>query len=99
MAEVGGPWGYASPKATLLSTLKRRGELSLRELAETLHVSRVAALRHLVALEGERLVTRRYAPAGVGRPRAIFRLTERAAVLFPQAYAQIGVCALEFIEE
>ena len=90
---------YPAPKRAILLLLKRRPSVSLAEVAESLGVSKVAALRHLSALEADRLVEREYRPAGVGRPRAHFRLTEGAARLFPQAYGQMSMCALSFIEE
>ena len=90
--------GFASQKRAILLALKQSGPLSLKELAGRLGISRVATLRHLGALEGQRLVERSYRPQGVGRPRVYFRLSPGSGGLFPQAYTQMSVCALQFIE-
>lgn len=102
MADPGPTWegaGYSTPKQSILLNLKRSGPRSLADLAHDLGVSRVAVLRHLAALEADGLVERSYRAAGVGRPRAYFRLTDGAQRLFPQAYADMSQCALKFIEE
>lgn len=91
--------GFSSQKQAAMLALKRRGELTLKDVAEALGVSRVAALRHLTALESQRLVERTYRGGSVGRPRAWFRLASTSNGLFPQAYTQMSVCALQFIEE
>lgn len=90
--------GYSSHKREVLLLLKRERERSLQEIADHLHVTRVAALRHLVTLEADGLVERAYRPSGVGRPRVFFRLAPSAGTLFPQAYTNMSVCALQFIE-
>lgn len=92
------PAGFSSPRRAALLVLKQRGELSLREVAAALGVSKVAALRTLGRLESDRLVERSNRRSGVGRPRAYFRLSEGGGALFPQAYADLSVAALRFIE-
>jgi predicted ArsR family transcriptional regulator len=91
--------GFSSPKKRILADLKRRPGASLREIAEGLGVSKVAALKHLARLESEGWVERFLSPEGVGRPRLRFRLRPDAARLFPEAYAELSVWALEFVEE
>jgi DeoR family transcriptional regulator, suf operon transcriptional repressor len=91
--------GFSTQKRELLLLLKRRPDSSLREIASELGISKVAALRHLTALEGQRLVERSYRTDGVGRPRVHFRLGGESNPLFPEAYTQMSVCALRFIEE
>jgi DeoR family suf operon transcriptional repressor len=90
--------GHSSPKRALLLELKTRGETDLEAAARSLGISKVAALRHLVQLESQGLVERSYRSAGVGRPRVRFRLSPTSARLFPEAYAKMSVCALQFIE-
>jgi len=82
----------------LLTFLKRRPDASLSEVAVMLGVSKVAALSHLTRLESEGLIERSYQAGHVGRPRVLFRLTDRGTTLFPQAYTEMSLCALEFIE-
>jgi len=92
------PSGFSSPKRALLLLLKRRPDAALTEIATSLGISKVGALRHLNDLEGDGLVERSYRKIGVGRPRVCFRLSSSSARLFPDAYAQMSRCALDFIE-
>ena len=90
--------GFSSAKKHILLVLKRRTEAPLAEIAEELGVSKMAALRHLNALESRGLVERSFRAGGRGRPRAFFRLSGSSAGLFPEAYAKMTTCALAFIE-
>jgi predicted ArsR family transcriptional regulator len=90
--------GYSSAKKEILLLLKRRPGASLGEIADALQISKAAVLGHLSPLEAEGLVERTYQAGRVGRPRALFRLTERAGDLFPQGYTEMSLCALDFIE-
>jgi len=90
--------GFSSAKRELLLLLKQRPDLSLAEIAARRHISKVAALRHLTQLEDQGLVERSYARESVGRPSVHFRLSRRSAGLFPQAYTQMSLTALDYIE-
>lgn len=92
------PHGFSSQRRRLLLFLKGHADATLEEVARELGVSKVAALRHVVGLESDRLVAREYRAEGVGRPKVRFRLTSESVALFPQAYAEMSVCALNFIE-
>jgi len=98
MAEEAGPKGFSSAKRELLVLLKQRPNLSLTEIAALRGISKVAALRHLATLEEQGLVERSYARPRVGRPSVHFRLSESSVGIFPQAYGQMSVYALEYIE-
>lgn len=91
--------GFSSSKKHILLLLKRGGEASLATIATEIGVSKMAALRHLVALEARGLVQRSQRAEGRGRPKVYFRLADNATSLFPQAYAHMTTTALEFIEE
>ena len=91
--------GFSATKKRLLDILKRSGERSLSQLAEDLSISKMAVLKHLAVLEDKGLVERSFAAEGRGRPRAHFRLTRKAAHLFPEAYTHLTLCALRLIEE
>lgn len=91
--------GFSSPKKQILLFLKRRSEASLADIASELSVSKMAALRHLTALEGRGLLARSTKTGGRGRPKVYFRLTEASSHLFPEAYAHMTIAAFEFIEE
>ncbi|MGD0257558.1 MAG: winged helix-turn-helix transcriptional regulator [Thermoplasmata archaeon] len=90
--------GYTSTKQEILAILKRHPGESLAQLASELGISKAGVLGHLPPLESEGLVERSYLAGHVGRPRVVFRLTDRAAALFPQGYTEMSICALEFIE-
>lgn len=82
----------------VLELLKRAPNATLREVAQSLGVSRAAAWQHLDRLESEGLVERECRRGRRGRPFARFRLAPSARRLFPEAYAQMSVSALAFIE-
>lgn len=78
--------------------LKQRPDLSLAQIAAERRISKVAALHHLATLENQGLVERSYERNGLGRPAVHFRLSQKSADIFPQAYTQVSVAALEYIE-
>jgi DeoR family transcriptional regulator, suf operon transcriptional repressor len=90
--------GFSSAKRELLVLLKQRPDLSLASIAEARGISKVAALRHLGALEDQGLVERSYERGTVGRPVVHFRLSSRSSGIFPQSYAEMSLTALDFIE-
>lgn len=90
---------YSTPKTAALTILKRQPDASLSEIAQGLGISKVAALGHLQRLESDGLVERSYEAGHVGRPRVRFRLTDRGTSVFPHAYTEMSLCALEFIEQ
>ena len=92
------PKGFSSAKRDLLLLLKQRPGLSLSEVAESRGTSKVAVLRHLAALEDQGLIERSYEHGALGRPSVHFRLSEKSAGIFPQAYTQMSISALEYIE-
>ncbi len=91
--------GFSSAKKTILLMLKRTGGASLADVAKELGVTKMAALRHVNALEDRGLVDRSSVAGGRGRPRAFFRLAPGATRLFPEAYSQMTLAALAFVEE
>jgi DeoR family transcriptional regulator, suf operon transcriptional repressor len=92
------PPGFSSAKRELLVLLKQRPNLSLTEIAAERQISKVAALHHLAELENQGLVERFYERPSMGRPAVHFRLSERSAGIFPQAYTQMSLTALDYIE-
>ncbi len=54
----------------------------------------VAARQHLEPLEAEGLVAYEEQPRGVGRPARTWRLTEKAAGLFPDSHGELAVAML-----
>jgi DeoR family transcriptional regulator, suf operon transcriptional repressor len=82
----------------ILLLLKRRPGASLGEIARELGITKSGVLGHLPKLESEGLIERAYEAGRIGRPRAVFRLTQRATALFPQGYTEMSLAAFEFVE-
>ena len=93
------PTGFSSRKRSILLHLKRNPDVSLAVLARALGISKVATLRHLGELEREGLVERSQVAHGIGRPSVCFRLRSRAQDLFPQAYADMSLATLAYVDE
>src|SRR5712691_12362390 len=91
--------GFSSAKRQILLTLKRRGTVSLTDMAGELRISKMATLKHLNGLEAKGLVERSFKAGGRGRPRAFFNLSKNSTTLFPEAYTHMTLSALNFIEE
>jgi predicted ArsR family transcriptional regulator len=64
--------------------------MSVEELAEALGVSRVCVRKHLGLLERDGLIRYQEEKHERGRPRFIYRLTEKADCLFPRAYDDLA---------
>src|SRR3989442_4925893 len=91
--------GFSSAKRQILLTLKRRGSVSLSDMAGELRISKMATLKHLNALETKGLVERSFKAVGRRRPRAFFNLSKNSATLLPEAYTHMTLCALNLIED
>ena len=83
----------------VLALLKTRGRARLADVAESLGVTRQAALRHLDALRKRGLVEAFAAPAGRrGRPGLLYALTPRASEAFPSRHRELAVELVDFME-
>jgi predicted ArsR family transcriptional regulator len=85
-----GEAGFGRSRRQLLEALKGLGPATLRDAAAGLGLSRETVREHVNALAADGLVeragTRR---AGPGRPEVLYRLTARAASLFPRRDGEI----------
>ncbi|RAK63597.1 helix-turn-helix transcriptional regulator [Phenylobacterium kunshanense] len=84
-----------APADRILFHLKSRGPSETLTLAGELGISRQAALQHLERLAAEGLVTHQDERRGVGRPRRLWSLTDKAQGRFPDAHAQLTVEMLD----
>lgn len=75
-----------APRSAIVDLLKGRGGMSVEELAQALEVSKVCVRRHLGLLESDGLIRHEVQRHERGRPRHIYRLTEKADCLFPRSY-------------
>src|ERR687890_2300900 len=88
--------GYRGLKGELLIALKKAQQpLTAKELAERFGVTANALRRHLKALEEAEVVRYRREVRGVGGPVFAYSLTSSGEALFPNAYADALVGALE----
>ncbi len=85
-------------RMTLMELLKRAGETDVASLASELGISGVAVRQHLAALERDGKVTQRSVRRPVGRPAKLYRLTEAADQVFPQASAKVALDLLARLE-
>ena len=75
--------------------LKKQGRASVKELAEATGLTPMTIRHHLTVLEREGLITSQRERCGVGRPRNVYCLTEKAQALFPQRYHELAARLLE----
>src|SRR2546425_12633367 len=73
--------GFSSAKRQILLTLKRRGSVSLSDMAGELRVSKMATLKHLNVLEAKGLVERSVKAGGRGPPPPFLHLWKDPAPL------------------
>ena len=92
------PGEASTPRLAVLRALKRTPGATLTQVAQDVGTSRPAAWKHLVTLEGQGLVHREYERGRRGRPRARFRLAPSARRLFPEAYVQLSLHAMGYVE-
>jgi DeoR family suf operon transcriptional repressor len=84
----------------VLYALKRRGEATAEDLAESLAISASGARQHLTAMADDGLVVSTEAAArGRGRPRHVYRLTPVAEALFPKAYGELTNELLNYVAD
>src|SRR5262245_63550450 len=77
-------------RSAIIDLLKVNGAMSVERLAQTLEVSKVCVRRHLSLLESDGLVAFEEERHERGRPRFLYKLTEKARCLFPQSYDEFA---------
>lgn len=88
-----------STRDTILHLLKTNGELSAKELTERLDITSMAVRRHIDNLERDGFVASRTVRQPMGRPTAVYQLTERAEALFPNRYHAVALDLLSELEQ
>src|SRR5204862_7760764 len=86
--------GFSSTKKQLLLTLKKEGAVALTDLAASVHISKMATLKHLTVLETKGVEQRSSRPGGRGRRRAVFAISAGSASPVPEAYPHVTPCAV-----
>ncbi len=87
-----------SQRLDILTALKRRGGMSVKELAAHFRMSYMGIKDHCLALEKEGYLDTWRRPKPVGRPEMLYRLTPRARDLFPGANNPLIAEVLEAVQ-
>src|SRR6185312_4648291 len=82
---------YEHSADKILFLLKTRGPATAVALAKVLRITPMGVRQHLARLVADGLVTHGDERRGVGRPKRHWRLTEKAALRFPDTHAQMTV--------
>ncbi|MFN0107360.1 MAG: helix-turn-helix transcriptional regulator [Blastocatellia bacterium] len=85
-------------RSAILDLLKTNGAMSVEQLADGLAVSKVCVRRHLGLLESDGLIAYEQERHERGRPRFIYRLTDKARCFFPQIYDEFAKELLVHVE-
>ncbi|MBX9723426.1 MAG: ArsR family transcriptional regulator [Candidatus Obscuribacterales bacterium] len=88
-----------SAREGLLRNLKLRGEMTVEELCSALKITHTAVRRHLLSLKQQELIVSRIHQSGTGRPSHKYKLTEKAALVFPSGYERLAGDLLDSIYE
>jgi predicted ArsR family transcriptional regulator len=83
----------------ILELLRRKGELTVRDLAQELELTQMSVRLHLSVLARDGLLKARQVHQPVGRPYFAYTLTERADDLFPKAYWRLAERLLDAVEQ
>ena len=86
-------------KAGLVDLMKRRGEISVEQGANALQLAKTTIRQHLSNLQDQGFVETRNKRHGRGRPRKMYRLTDKAGVFFPSREAELLQHLLEFLRD
>ena len=86
-------------RSTIIDLLKTQGAMSVEQLARSLAVSKVCVRRHLEVLQRDGLICYEVERRDRGRPRYLYRLTEKAGCLFPRSYDEFAKEVLAQIEQ
>ena len=84
------PVPLSEARRDVLYALRRRGEATVEQLADTLGMTVSGARQHVNALdEAGLVVSRQERSAGRGRPASVYRVSAEADGLFPKAYGEL----------
>ncbi len=77
-------------RSAIIDLLKVKGALTAEQLAAGLAVSKVCVRRHLSLLESDGLIEYEQEHLERGRPRHLYRLSDKASCLFPRSYDEFA---------
>ncbi len=88
-----------SQRLDILTVLKCRGAMTVRELAACFHMSYMGIKQHCLDLEKEGYLDTWRRPSRVGRPELLYRLTDRALRLFPGGENALALDVLDAVQQ
>jgi DeoR family suf operon transcriptional repressor len=83
----------------ILDLLKRAGEADTETIGAKLGITPSGTRQHMVALQGDGLVTHRNDRDGRGRPKHVYSLTPAGDALFPRNYVDLTNELLQYVED
>jgi len=86
-----------STKRQILLLLKKKGKMTISDLARELEITSMGVRQHLSLLERDGLVSTRIMRKPMGRPVYIYSLTEEADNLFPKKYEELLESIIESV--
>ena len=75
-----------STKERILNTLLNKHNVTIGELADVVGINGISVRHHLINLQAEGLITAEEERHGVGRPRFIYKLSDKGYEQFPSNY-------------
>jgi len=84
-----------TPRLTVINLLKRSQGLTVRELAAKLDMSYMGVKQICLDLEKDGFLDTFRRHRGIGRPELLYRLTDKANALFPQADNSMALSMLD----
>lgn len=86
-----------STKRQILLILKKKGKMTIADLARELEITPMGVRQHLSLLERDGLVATRIMRKPMGRPVYVYSLTEEADNLFPKKYEDLLESIIESV--
>jgi len=86
-----------STKERILNTLLNKHNATIGELAEVVGINGISVRHHLINLQAEGLITAEEERHGVGRPRFIYKLSDKGYEQFPSNYLGLTNLILDVI--
>jgi predicted ArsR family transcriptional regulator len=87
-----------STRELIMQMLKTMGDLSAKAITNHLGITGMAVRRHLSVLERDSLIEYSTVRQPMGRPMAVYRLTENADDFFPKKYHNVALDLLSELE-
>lgn len=88
-----------STREQILHMMKTNGPLSTKEITDELGITEMAVRRHLGTMERDGLIESKLVRPTMGRPTAVYGLTEQGDHLFPKKYHTLTLDLLDVLVE